>query len=123
MNATPDLELVGVSKRFGDHLAVAEVSFAVAPGEFFSILGRSEEHTSELQSQSILVCRLLLEKKKPAHFHRPVERAFIAEERNHVTILIGGYTWKHADLIRAVFQGCGYRRDDCPLPDVSAFHL
>ena len=26
--------------------------------------GRSEEHTSELQSQAYLVCRLLLEKKK-----------------------------------------------------------
>src|SRR5688572_31617582 len=29
---------------------------------------RSEEHTSELQSQSNLVCRLLLEKKK-THLH------------------------------------------------------
>src|SRR5689334_24732121 len=29
-----------------------------------SDLGRSEEHTSELQSQFHLVCRLLLEKKK-----------------------------------------------------------
>src|SRR5688572_31809902 len=29
-----------------------------------SIKARSEEHTSELQSQSNLVCRLLLEKKK-----------------------------------------------------------
>src|SRR2546430_11627585 len=28
---------------------------------------RSEEHTSELQSQSNLVCRLLLEKKKKLH--------------------------------------------------------
>src|SRR5688572_33254602 len=28
------------------------------------IVSRSEEHTSELQSQSNLVCRLLLEKKK-----------------------------------------------------------
>src|SRR2546430_8585330 len=28
------------------------------------LLRRSEEHTSELQSQSNLVCRLLLEKKK-----------------------------------------------------------
>src|SRR5688572_31079698 len=28
-------------------------------------LDRSEEHTSELQSQSNLVCRLLLEKKNP----------------------------------------------------------
>src|SRR3972149_858370 len=30
----------------------------------FPIFSRSEEHTSELQSQSNLVCRLLLEKKK-----------------------------------------------------------
>src|SRR5256886_11959186 len=30
----------------------------------FGMNGRSEEHTSELQSQSNLVCRLLLEKKK-----------------------------------------------------------
>src|SRR2546430_12112612 len=29
---------------------------------------RSEEHTSELQSQSNVVCRLLLEKKKPIVF-------------------------------------------------------
>src|SRR2546430_7896902 len=29
-------------------------------------IARSEEHTSELQSQSNLVCRLLLEKKKTA---------------------------------------------------------
>src|SRR5688572_31069637 len=31
--------------------------------------GRSEEHTSELQSQSNLVCRLLLEKKKEKRAH------------------------------------------------------
>src|SRR5437762_10716025 len=33
---------------------------------------RSEEHTSELQSPMYLVCRLLLEKKKPLH---PLTRA------------------------------------------------
>src|SRR2546427_2549001 len=32
---------------------------------------RSEEHTSELQSQSNLVCRLLLEKKKRDHKKDP----------------------------------------------------
>src|SRR5690349_22799329 len=31
--------------------------------------GRSEEHTSELQSRRDLVCRLLLEKKKNNHTH------------------------------------------------------
>src|SRR5688572_31625794 len=33
-------------------------------GELVEMAPRSEEHTSELQSQSKLVCRLLLEKKK-----------------------------------------------------------
>src|SRR5688572_31684343 len=41
-------------------------------------LDRSEEHTSELQSQSNLVCRLLLEKKKKPprrHYtHYPLRR-------------------------------------------------
>src|SRR2546430_8005976 len=32
---------------------------------------RSEEHTSELQSQSNLVCRLLLEKKKKQPYKQP----------------------------------------------------
>src|SRR3712207_8098978 len=32
-------------------------------------VGRSEEHTSELQSRQYLVCRLLLEKKKYCHYH------------------------------------------------------
>src|SRR2546430_4326183 len=39
----------------------------VATFDDASIDKRSEEHTSELQSQSNLVCRLLLEKKKNNH--------------------------------------------------------
>src|SRR3712207_8692098 len=39
-------------------------------------LGRSEEHTSELQSRQYLVCRLLLEKKKKIQeTNHPQERA------------------------------------------------
>src|SRR3989442_10750855 len=34
-------------------------------------VGRSEEHTSELQSRPHLVCRLLLEKKKKKHTETP----------------------------------------------------
>src|SRR5688572_32772026 len=87
-----------------DFWAVDGVTLSVQPGQILALLGqngagktttvrmltallnptrgwarvggydRSEEHTSELQSQSNLVCRLLLEKKKnntyfstPAH--------------------------------------------------------
>src|SRR5689334_24616816 len=42
---------------------VRELEQALVPGEEQRD-GRSEEHTSELQSQFHLVCRLLLEKKK-----------------------------------------------------------
>src|SRR2546430_7591262 len=44
--------------RCGRHWRRAELRWKV----------RSEEHTSELQSQSNLVCRLLLEKKKIFHY-------------------------------------------------------
>src|SRR5687767_15293729 len=36
--------------------------------------GRSEEHTSELQSLAYLVCRLLLEKKKNSTISDPLHR-------------------------------------------------
>src|SRR2546430_9213556 len=36
---------------------------------------RSEEHTSELQSQSNLVCRLLLEKKKKRTTYKVIDRS------------------------------------------------
>src|SRR2546427_6531317 len=38
--------------------------FETLVGDLAGAYSRSEEHTSELQSQSNLVCRLLLEKKK-----------------------------------------------------------
>ena len=41
---------------------------------------------------------------KRVHFHRPVERPFTAAERDHVTILFGGLTWKHEWLIRSAFE-------------------
>src|SRR2546427_7962875 len=53
-------------RSHGDLEPLAFLSEAVR-GRHFHVLeedGRSEEHTSELQSQSNLVCRLLLEKKK-----------------------------------------------------------
>ncbi len=58
---------------------------------------------------------------EPEHFRRPVERAFTAEERSRVTILFGGFTWKHEDLIRAVFRGTGYKCEKLPVPDVAAY--
>src|SRR5437588_8199958 len=45
-------------------MAQAPLQLMLADNSEFPHRGRSEEHTSELQSHSDLVCRLLLEKKK-----------------------------------------------------------
>src|SRR5438270_8494488 len=48
---------------------VKDVATMRGPGGALLQRTRSEEHTSELQSQSNLVCRLLLEKKKKIKKH------------------------------------------------------
>src|SRR5688572_32719800 len=54
---------------YGDHLERDDPDLRKRMSELGAPAGfeRSEEHTSELQSQSNLVCRLLLEKKKKTH--------------------------------------------------------
>src|SRR2546421_3677797 len=54
---------------------------------FFRVISRSEEHTSELQSRSDLVCRLLLEKKKKKKMARG------ARSRQQITTSRSGTTW------------------------------
>jgi predicted nucleotide-binding protein (sugar kinase/HSP70/actin superfamily) len=56
-------------------------------------------------------------------YRRPLERSFTAEERDKVTILVGGLTRKHEEFIRAVFQGSGYRCELLPIPDRESFLL
>src|SRR2546430_5625399 len=50
--------------RAKSQLVVPAHNAEIITGSEDAAVGRSEEHTSELQSQSNLVCRLLLEKKK-----------------------------------------------------------
>src|SRR2546430_12343759 len=64
--------------------AMVTADVSTADGQHLAASFRSEEHTSELQSQSNLVCRLLLEKKKTTldtdsthHSSLPLDR-FIA---------------------------------------------
>src|SRR5438034_3626327 len=57
------------SPRPGQEPSAETLSSARGPitAMVFTLAPRSEEHTSELQSHSDLVCRLLLEKKKNIH--------------------------------------------------------
>src|SRR5438034_8041533 len=59
--------------RFEEALTAYEEAAHCAPQDA-AIVERSEEHTSELQSHSDLVCRLLLEKKKKKKKKRGTQR-------------------------------------------------
>src|SRR2546427_3361597 len=58
------LALYGVMRKIDPSYLRAAEGLGARPIAAFRHVFRSEEHTSELQSQSNLVCRLLLEKKK-----------------------------------------------------------
>src|SRR5437016_7689822 len=60
--AHPDAVHVGV--RDGDNMVVVDAFRVERPLDHLVTLAQSEEHTSELQSLTNIVCRLLLEKKK-----------------------------------------------------------
>jgi len=64
-----------------------------------------------------------LNEKPIEHFRSPIDRPFTAEERDGVTILFGGFTWKHERLIEAILKGSGYRCQMLPTPDVAAFTI
>src|SRR2546430_10323928 len=60
--------------RFGGVVSAPTAARKPLAGMKYFVAGhpvRSEEHTSELQSQSNLVCRLLLEKKKTGQAREP----------------------------------------------------
>src|SRR2546430_12045532 len=56
--------IIMLSRLLGAPVLIVHVSSPEATNTIRAAQTRSEEHTSELQSQSNLVCRLLLEKKK-----------------------------------------------------------
>src|SRR5260221_5785716 len=67
-----------------DSSATGEVAYvgALIGQDTRTAPARSEEHTSELQSHSDLVCRLLLEKKKKQkHIHSNLVRAHTSQEQ------------------------------------------
>jgi predicted nucleotide-binding protein (sugar kinase/HSP70/actin superfamily) len=101
-------------------MPVAKIDFPVED------LCRPKTETEVQQRLAAERARLAKElgiRNSSVHFRRPVERPFTAQERDRVTILFGGLTWKHEKLIQAVFKGSGYRCEILPVPNVAAFQL
>src|SRR5256886_8973689 len=78
-----------------------------------SVVRRSEEHTSELQSQSNLVCRLLLEKKKKKlHNLSRHEKDFLKRQaENYATSHSERTTTAVAFIYQLSMQLCGLQHN------------
>src|SRR5436309_10431461 len=63
-----------IFKRVHNVLVGTNEESCQAAAEVLEKRGRSEEHTSELQSRENLVCRLLLEKKKKRKHNKQTQR-------------------------------------------------
>src|SRR2546427_6685962 len=104
---TPD-RLQALRARFGgaNESVIHDPHFRAVAAHIIDA-SRSEEHTSELQSQSNLVCRLLLEKKKTISTHLDESHDQRITERNpdhrssstHVYYLSHG---RQADVIQSL---------------------
>src|SRR5256886_5025542 len=87
--------------------------------QFSHMIVRSEEHTSELQSQSNLVCRLLLEKKKPLCSVAEgcvVRTRRVAAPAVPCAVNVPGLTVRHAAVAVGGVGPAGARK----VPDVSS---
>jgi len=62
-------------------------------------------------------------RKEPNGPLRPAELPFTEADRDSVTILFGGLTWKHERLIEGVLRGAGYRCQRLPETDREAHEL
>lgn len=56
-----------------------------------------------------------------AQFQRPVEHDFTADQREHTTLLFGGFTFRHEYLIKSHFERLGYSTAVLPTPNTVAF--
>src|SRR2546430_11170802 len=76
---SPPVLTFGRESKPGTAKLTAKLQLKGIPMERLAPATRSEEHTSELQSQSNLVCRLLLEKKKKTNN----ENTYYIKDKQH----------------------------------------
>ena len=97
---------------------------APPPSRLVNITSREDAIKQKLEEERARLAREMgLELQLREHFQKPKERAFIASERPHTTVLFGGLTWKHEHLIHGALEGLGYKCEALPVPDVAAFQL
>src|SRR5258708_29781364 len=74
-------------------------------------LGRSEEHTSELQSPDHIVCRLLLEKKKSEELFRPTRPQVVTDTDDVIKAAVD----RHVEVKEVVYRTLNFTPEEIEL--------
>ena len=87
-----------------------------------NIMSKEELIKQKLEEERSRLAREMgIESQPRQHFKRPVENPFTKSQRQNTTLLFGGLTWKHEQLVHGALEGLGYKCEALPVPNVAAF--
>src|SRR5262245_65032501 len=87
-----------------------------------NIMSKEELIRQKLEEERSRLAREMgIESQPRQHFKRPVENPFTKSQRKNTTLLFGGLTWKHEQLVHGALEGLGYKCEALPVPNVAAF--
>jgi predicted nucleotide-binding protein (sugar kinase/HSP70/actin superfamily) len=87
-----------------------------------TIMSKEELIRQKLEEERNRLTREMgIESQSRQHFKRPVENPFTKSQRATTTLLFGGLTWKHEQLVHGALEGLGYKCQALPVPNVAAF--
>src|SRR5262247_3028374 len=87
-----------------------------------NISSKEELIRQKLEEERVRLAREMgIESHPQRHFKRPVENPFTKSQRASTTLLFGGLTWKHEQLVHGALEGLGYKCRAIPVPNVAAF--
>ncbi len=94
------------------------------PKSLINITSKEEAIKQKLAEERARLAREMgIEEQPRLHFKKPVENPFTKSQRAHTTLLFGGLTWKHEQLVHGALEGLGYKCQAIPSPNVAAFQL
>src|SRR5262245_47697616 len=108
-----------VKKMPMDRIQSGEVKTASG---LVNIMSKEELLRQKLEEERLRLSREMgIESHSHQHFKRPVENPFTKSQRANTTLLFGGLTWKHEQLVHGALEGLGYKCRALPVPNVAAF--
>src|SRR5215468_10646024 len=95
---------------------------STATSSLVNITSKEELIRQKLEEErNRLALEMGIESQPRQHFKRPVENPFTKSQRKNTTLLFGGLTWKHEQLVHGALEGLGYKCQALPVPNVAAF--